>query len=386
MRADSLGLQHIRNHRETRVAGLAPRINVFVGPNGAGKTTILEALSLATLTKSFNTSSDVALVAEGSTSLQIDARFESDLGVSTRVMVDLQVGPPMKKTLTVNNERLRAASDLIGRAPVVVLTPDDKIITSGPPAERRRFMNVVLSQASRSYLEHELEFKRALKQRNAILTEAKQFRRSLADIRPLVEPWTEMVIHHAARVIERRARFTEEFRPHLTESYGLVSENRESPDLAYQPMGLDNAGLSELGAEGFLRQQLQVVQQDELRRGVSLVGAHRDDLMLYINGHSPARDHASQGQHKTLLVAMKLAEFRYLKEASGETPMLLLDDVFSELDQSRAARLLELAEDGGFGQTFVTSTDKTIFERSLSFEGGEHRLFEVIEGEVREHL
>jgi DNA replication and repair protein RecF len=295
----------------------------------------------------------------------------------------------MKKTLMFNNDRLRAASDLIGRAPVVVLTPDDKIITSGPPAERRRFMNVVLSQASRTYLEHELGFKKALKHRNVILSDAKQSRRSMNDLRTVLEPWTEMVIHHASRVIERRNQFTKDFRPYLIEAYALVSEHREQPSIAYEPMGL-SAKLIESGAEHFLRSQLEIVQRDEFRRGVSLVGAHRDDLMLYLNGTSPMRDHASQGQHKTLLVAMKLAEFRYLKEASGETPMLLLDDVFSELDQTRAGKLLELAESGDFGQTFITSTDRAIFERSLSFgkrigndASSDHRLFEVTDGTIQ---
>ncbi len=354
---------------------------MFVGPNGAGKTSVLEALSLATLTKSFSTGADVALVTEGSAGLQIESQFYSDLGVPTRVVVELQVGPPMKKTLMMNNDRLRAASDLIGRAPVVVLTPDDKIITSGPPSERRRFMNVVLSQASRTYLEHELEFKKALKHRNAILADAKQTRRSINDTKSILEPWTEMVIHHAARVIERRDQFTKDFRPYLIAAYREVSDNRESPALAYEPMGL-GAGLLGNGAESFLRDQLRLVSQDEFRRGVSLVGAHRDDLMLFIHGSAPARDHASQGQHKTLLVAMKLAEFRYLKEATGETPMLLLDDVFSELDRDRAAKLLALTESGGFGQTFITSTDRSIFERSLNFSTGDHKLWEVTSGQV----
>jgi len=382
MRAESLALHNLRNHRETSVRELAPQINVFAGPNGAGKTSILEGIALATLTKSFTTSSDIALLSQGADSLHIDANFVSELSVPIHVQVDLAPGPPLRKSIFVNAERLRSASDLIGRAPVVVLTPDDKIITNGPPAERRRFLNVVLSQASRAYLEHEIEFRRALKQRNSILNDAKQSRRSLSAIKPILEPWTDLVIQHASKVMLRRAKFTEEFKPFLLQAYQLVSESKEEPDVSYQPLGLEVQSLDKLDIQEFLREQLRSLEVDELRRGTSLIGAHRDDLLLSINPGSPARDHASQGQHKTLLVAMKIAEFRYLEEAAGERPIMLLDDVFSELDSMRAARLLELAASGVFGQTLITSTERAIFEQSLEFRNGEHHLFIVENGNV----
>jgi len=383
VRAESLRLQNFRSHLDTTVRDLAPQINVFSGPNGIGKTSILEALSLATLTKSFTTASDAVLVRTGAENLLVEARFRSDLDVPQNVAIDLTLGPPFRKTILLNNERLRAASDLIGRAPVVVLTPDDKVITNGPPAERRRFLNVVLSQANRAYLEHEIEFRRALKQRNSILSDAKLNRRSLTSVQATLDPWTEMVIEQAARILERRARFTEEFKPYLLASYQELSDGREEPDLSYQPMGLEAPVVGLDAARELLREQLKIVAIDEWRRGTSLIGAHRDDLLLYINKDCPARDHASQGQHKTLLISMKLAEFRYLAEACAETPMLLLDDVFSELDEHRAARLLNLAEQGKFGQTFITSTDRRLFEKSLDLSGAQNRMFDLT-GQTRD--
>ncbi|MEO6938644.1 MAG: DNA replication and repair protein RecF [Candidatus Kapaibacterium sp.] len=384
MRAESLHFSRVRNHRDTFVSPFAPRVNIFSGPNGAGKTSLLEALSFTTITKSFVTHSDAVLIASGDDNLRIEASFKSDLGVQHRVKVELAGGPPVRKTITANNERLRSSGELIGRSPVVVITPDDKIITSGPPSERRRFLNMVLSQASRTYFEDELEFKRALKQRNAILNDARTDRRSLLQLSTLLEPWTDLLVRHAARVMRRRAEFTIEFYPFLTAAYKLLADGKEEPTLRYQPMGIDLDVVTERDCQELLREELMKLERDELRRGTSLIGAHRDDIALFINPGQSARDCASQGQHKTLLVSMKLAEYQFLREATGETPILLLDDVFSELDTGRAAQLLELATSGDFGQTFITSADRAIFERSLEFRNGLHSLFLVDAGHVEQ--
>lgn len=383
MRAESLRFQNVRNHSETSIEGFAERINVLHGPNGAGKTSILESLSLATLTKSFTSSSDAVLIRNGALALHVDAQFRSDVNVPHHVKAEITSGPPVKKTLISNNEKLRSASELIGRAPVVVLTPDDKIITSGAPSERRRFLNMVLSQASHAYLKSEIEFKRALKQRNAILHDAKLARRSLSAIAPLLEPWTQMLIHHGSQIMRRRANFVKEFRPYLLESYRLVSNSREMPELTYLPLGLENSDFyTQEEFAALLQTELDAVQIDEIRRGTSLVGPHRDDIQLFINPGLEAKHYASQGQHKTLLVSMKLAEFNYLREAAAETPILLLDDVFSELDKQRAAELLKLIEEGEFGQSFITSTDSQVFEQTLRFAGSTNRLLRVDAGIV----
>ncbi len=218
MRAESIHLRNFRNHADTVVRDLAPKINVFVGPNGVGKTSILEAISLATLTKSFTTASDAVLIRQGETLLEVDAHFMSDLEVAYHVSVQIDGSARLKKTIVANSERIRSSANLVGRAPVVVLTPDEKIITGGPPSERRRFLNMVLSQASRAYLEDELEYRRALKQRNAILSDARQKRQSLSFVQPMLAPWTELVIKHGTRIMQKRAKFTEEFRPRLLQA------------------------------------------------------------------------------------------------------------------------------------------------------------------------
>ncbi|HEY3873929.1 MAG TPA: DNA replication and repair protein RecF [Candidatus Kapabacteria bacterium] len=379
MRAESIHLKNVRNHADTVVDALAPKINVLIGENGAGKTSILEALSLTTIAKSFAAQSDAVLLRQGEQTLSVDARFVSDLGVGHHVAVEIETVPRLKKTIYANSERLRAFADLVGRAPVVVLTPDEKIITGGPPAERRRFLNLVLSQASRAYLEDEIEYRRALKQRNAILSEARQKRLSFSAMQPLLQPWTELVIKHGAPILRRRNQFIEEFRPRLIEAYRLLSESKEEPIVAYRPIGLEQfrSNFSDL-----LQAQAESLAAEEFRRGSTLFGPHRDEVLLSINPGQEARLYASQGQHKTLLVAMKLAEFEYLKDATRETPMLLLDDVFSELDEERARRLLELASSGELGQTFISSTERERFQTLLGTNREDHRIFSIERGGV----
>jgi DNA replication and repair protein RecF len=380
VRADSLSLKNFRNHRETTVRDFAPKINVIVGPNGAGKTSLLEALSLATLTKSFTTHSDGLLIRKDEPGLEVDAKFTSDLGVPHTVRVEIAAGPPLKKTIHANSERIRSSSDLVGRAPVVVLTPDEKAITGGGPGERRRFLNMVLSQASRTYLEDELEYRRAMKQRNAILGDSRQQRRSLSYIQPLLEPWTALLIKHGGRIMRRRAQFVEEFRPRLLAAYSSLSSSRETPSLRYIPMGLEDSTSAEF--DSMLETESKAVAIEEVRRGTTLFGPHRDEVILFINPEQEARLYASQGQHKTLLVSMKLAEFEFLRDATHETPMLLLDDVFSELDDDRARQLLELAQTGSLGQTFITSTERERFIRSLDLREADNAMYEATNGTV----
>ncbi|MFI5200960.1 MAG: DNA replication/repair protein RecF [Candidatus Kapaibacterium sp.] len=389
MRAESIHLRNFRNHAETFVRELAPKINVLVGPNGAGKTSVLEALSVTTLTKSFTTYSDAVLVRRGEQKLEVDSHFVSDLGVPHKVSIAIEAGPPLRKSIVANSERIRSSADLVGLAPVVVLTPDEKVITGGSPNERRRFLNMVLSQASRAYLEDELEYRRALKQRNAILVSSRKDRRPLDYVQPLLAPWTELLLKNGARIMRRRARFTEEFRPRLLAAYAMLSQSREEPSLAYLPMGLELSPPPKEGGGGgwldfneLLAREAARVEAEEVRRGATLFGPHRDELMLFINPGQEARLYASQGQHKTLLVAMKLAEFEYLREASQETPMLLLDDVFSELDEQRANELLELAASGNLGQTFITSTDAARFE-SILMPIDDCRIFRMKQGVIQ---
>jgi DNA replication and repair protein RecF len=382
MRAQSLTISNFRNHSSTSIGGFASGINVISGRNGAGKTSILEALSVAALTKSFTDAPDNTLIQTGTQKFSIDAEFISDLGVTLHTQLESAIGPPLKKSIYVNNDRLRRASDLIGRIPIVALTPDDKVITSGSPEERRRFLSLVLSQASRLYLEDEIEFRKALRHRNSLLGNFREQGISLPKAREQLAPWTQVIIERSARIMSRRAKFVKEFSPFLLESYALVSDGNESPSLLYAPMGFERDAESAYQMVAFLEQEYIRRESEELKRGMTLIGAHRDELIIMISPEREAKRFASQGQHKSLLVAMKLAEFNYLRDASNETPILLLDDVFSELDAGRSKRLLELIARGRFGQTFISSTTRENFDAMIDLSSDRHRLVVIEKGRV----
>lgn len=381
MLARTLTLTNFRNHLSTTISGFASGVNIIAGPNGAGKTTILEALSVAALSKSFTGSADSSLMRTTGTSYNVKSGFESSLGVGLHVSIEYVLGPPAKKTIHLNNDRLRSSSQLVGNIPIVALTPDDKVITGGSPDERRRFLNLVLSQSSKKYLEDEIEYRKALRQRNSLLTDAVKRGISFANVKEILAPWTEMLIKFAAPIMSRRAEFIEEFRPFLLTSYKKLSEGREEPSFRYAPM--NNADWDgDKNFEAMLRKRFTEREAEEYRRGSTLVGPHRDDMFIMIDPERTARDYASQGQHKSLLVSMKLAEFDYLREATRETPILLLDDVFSELDAMRAKRLLELIASGEFGQTFISSTTRESFDGMIEFSGDKNKMFIVESGRV----
>lgn len=381
MLARTLTLTNFRNHLSTTISGFASGVNVIAGPNGAGKTTILEALSVAALSKSFTGSADSSLVRTGGISYSVKSGFESSLGVGLHVSIDYVLGPPAKKTIHLNNDRLRSSSQLIGNIPIVALTPDDKVITGGSPDERRRFLNLVLSQSSKKYLEDEIEYRKAVRQRNSLLTDAVKRGTSFANVKDILAPWTEMLIKFAVPIMSRRAEFIDEFRPFLLASYRKLSEGREEPSFRYAPMN-DADCDGNMNFEALLRKRFIEREVEEYRRGSTLVGPHRDDMLIMIDPERTARDYASQGQHKSLLVSMKLAEFDYLREATRETPILLLDDVFSEFDATRAKRLLELIASGEFGQTFISSTTRESFDGMIDFLGDKNKMFVVESGRV----
>jgi DNA replication and repair protein RecF len=380
MRAQSLAISYFRNHSHTEITDLASGINVISGQNGAGKTSILEALSVSALTKSFTDAPDNTLVQTGAQIFSINAEFISDLGVRLHSETECALGPPVKKSIYVNNDRLRKASDLIGRIPIVALTPDDKVITAGAPEERRRFLSLVLSQASRLYLEDEIEFRKALRHRNSLLGNFREQGTSLSKAHEQLAPWTEVIIERSSRIMSRRAKFVHEFSPFLLESYSLVSDGIESPSLNYAPMGFEREVESAHQVRIFLEEEYVRRESEEVKRGMTLIGAHRDELIIMISPEREAKRFASQGQHKSLLVAMKLAEFNYLREASNETPILLLDDVFSELDAGRSKRLLELLASGRFGQTFITSTTRENFDEMIDLSSERHTLLLINNG------
>jgi DNA replication and repair protein RecF len=369
-------LEHFRNHSQTSLE-FGDGINVLLGDNGEGKTNVLEAISYLSLTKSFYASGDETVIQLGQDGFNIDGGVVTAGGVEHRVRVAYS-RTKGEKAYEINGAKPERLSEVIGRFPIVILSPENGAITTGGPADRRKFLDLVLSQISPAYFETLLEYRRVVRQRNRILFDA---RLRGTDPGGATEPWDESLAGLAGTLVFRRHEFVEEFREYIARAYGtLVEGEREQPGIKYtSSCMLPESNASAEAIRTNIRHALVRRRSEELRRGTTLVGPHRDDLALTL-GEMPVQQYASQGQHKTLLVALKIAEFHFVRERRGEHPILLLDDVFSELDAHRAARILQLSEQ--LGQTIITTTDERIFARTVN-RNDTHRRFYVERGSCR---
>lgn len=344
-------LRHFRNHNET-VFAFGTRMNVLLGENGQGKTNALEALSFFCLTKSFYASADATVLQRGEEFFEVEGTLESDNGKDFTVRVAFDAGRKEKR-FTINNAGVERLSSVIGMFPVVILSPENNAITFGAPSDRRKFLDLVMSQSSPSTMEDLIEYRRVVRQRNKILAEEAGSR-----CEELLAPWNEMLSIHGAAIIAKRNKFIREFRPLIAETYSDIAGTGEAPAIEYaSSVTVDpDATADEIRVE--MDRKLKRRFADEQRFKTTLVGPHRDEIVFTLNG-MPAKQYASQGQHKTLLVALKVAEFFYLKDRCNETPVFLLDDVFSELDEKRSQQLMSLVS--SLGQTFITATGEAIF-------------------------
>jgi len=378
MRIRRLTLQNIRNHEATDITA-ADGVNIITGLNGAGKTTILEAIALCTLTRSFVVTQDASILRRGSRSFHARVEAISDYAAPWRV--DVRFDAPTGKSIMINGSHAASAAEVIGAAPTVVLSPDLKSITNGAPSERRRFVDIVMSQSRRVYLEDLIHYRRVLKQRNALLSEIR--RRGGGVDWTLIESFDEVLIECGARLMSQRTQFVASFRPMLGVAASEVSSSLEEVEIRYAPDGIRDElnGADEYRDALWLRSRQ--VRNEELRRGTTMFGPHRDDLRLEIN-RADVRSTASQGQHKTVLVGLKIAEFHYLSAQCAETPIILLDDIFGDLDARRAERVYDLTR--SLAQTFVTVTSLDVlpFLRGRRLGGGE-ALLSVVSGGITEY-
>ncbi len=361
----------LRNHVDTSLS-LSNGITLLWGENGAGKTTILEAISIACLSRSFIHGPDRNLIRRGDDGYAIQASVVSVNGNRSRVEVDFTLAGGRKK-IRLNNNTLASAAELIGLFPLVTLSPQYRGITSGPPSERRSFMDMVVSQAHPVYVKELFEFRRILRHRNALLGGAEG---QVSRLDGALDSWDDTYVRICARILERRRTFLDQFSPYVVAAYEEIADSREEPGLLYQPTFDHPEGRHVSPDE--MRSQLREHLVHDVRRGTTSVGPHRDDLALLLNGLD-VRHQASQGQVKSLLIALKVAEFRYLQAQTEEIPVLLLDDIFSELDDKRLERVLHLI--GRIGQTLITSVNKSTREL-LPAIGSRFDVFEVVEGRV----
>ena len=323
----SVHLKNFRNFSD-KTFQFKTRLNVIYGLNGQGKTNLLESVSVLCLTKSFRTKNDADLIRHGETSFSVSAEVDLDTGVSKEICV--QYARDAGKKITLDQSRVTSALEFIGLFPVVILAPEDDEITSGPPEERRRFVNLVLSQLDKQYLFSLRDYLKVIRQRNRILQLAQQSRYRFSE---KIEPWNQKYFQKAREITEKRADFLAQLNRRVKPIHQEISAGLEELDLRYEP----SFQLEWETYEDFHR-HLEEIANQEILRGTTLVGPHRDEVRLFVNGKE-LRRFGSRGQHRTVLLSLKVSEYFLLKEKHQETPVFLLDDVYSEIDEVREKAL-----------------------------------------------
>ena len=370
MAFQTISLTHLRNHRAQTFA-LAPRAQAFVGPNGVGKTTVLEAAHYLALARGFGHDRDA--LSHGEAYFQLDGVWLDPPGPGEapegarplRVTCAYQAG--RGRRILYHGEALRRLAQHVGRIPVVSVLPDDVHLVTGPAADRRRWLDALLSQASAPYLEALLHYEHALAQLNALYQAAADT--GAAPDAEQLELWEGPVVHYGLPLRQARAAFLGPFAARVQQLYGAVAATGAEPDEAVALHDATATGRAEAGA---WLAALRAERGRAAALGRLRWGPHRDDVGFALSGR-PLGTTGSQGQLKTFVIALKLAQRAYLAQATGRPPLLLLDDVFERLDGHRAERLFALLATDALsgGQVVLTDTDAGRVQRALAAFGGQ---------------
>ena len=338
----SISLKNVRSHTKTEV-NFANNLNYIVGENGIGKTTILEAIYYLCTTKSCVTASDAEVVKFGHDGFEIFGKISGLTNDDIQIKYSVSEN---KKTILLGNKQVNRFSDIIGKFPIVMLSPADHTLTQGHSADRRKFVDSVISQASRTYLNLIIEYNRIIKQRTSLLIRLKESPNNKDELRA----WNEKLLQTGIEIIKHRKTFVEEFVVYMKNSYDRILKDKENPGISYYFLD----GYYGEMFENYFANLLEERQEEEIARSRNLVGPHKDDFIFEIN-NIKLKNFGSQGQHKTFQTILKFAEYFYLKDKAGNKPLFLLDDVFGELDAIRAASISNYL--GLVGQAFITLTD-----------------------------
>lgn len=338
----------------------SPKVNCVLGRNAMGKSNLLEAVHFLSFVRGFRNIPDSAYVRHGAESLLLKGEYMSDDGTTHHVSCG--VVPGRRKSLKCDGKEYKQLSRHIGRIPLVLVAPQDTNLVTGSGQERRRFMDMVISQADAAYLARLVQFARALESRNRML------RSGIRDAL-LYESVEQPLCQAAAAIHSVRRQWAEALAPIFSRYHRALSAGADDVAIRYRS-ALNDAAMPEI---------LESHRQRDAILGYTSQGVHRDDLEAMLGDH-PLRGIGSQGQLKTFTVALKLAVFDYLRQARGETPILLLDDIFDKLDASRVEHILSVVgPDSGFGQIFITDTNREHLDRILSGIDG-HLLFQAENG------
>ncbi len=369
MYLERLSLTDFKNYTEVSL-NFCSKINCFVGDNGVGKTNLLDAIYYLSFCKSYFHQQDQFSIRHEAEVFSIHGTYMRQDGLEDRISCIQRRN--QKKQFRLNKKDYDRLADHIGLIPLVMVSPADSDLINLGSEERRKYIDGVISQFDSLYLDALLHYNRALQQRNVLL---KEMAESGKFIESRVELWDHHLIRYGTQIFEKRKAFLEAFRPVFQRYFDTLSEGREIVDIVYQSQ------LHDQNPELLLTQN----RQKDLMLRYTGTGIHKDDFIFNISGY-PARRYGSQGQQKSLLIALKLAQFDYTRTISGKTPILLLDDIFDKLDESRVGQIISLVAADDFGQVFITDTHADRINKIFTVPGIEHRIFHVKPGGIPESV
>ena len=355
-----LSLLNFKNLAQEELA-LDKGFNCFVGDNGTCKTNIIDAVYYLSMCKSSLAMTDLQCVRHGEKFFVLEGDYRTDEGRHERVVCSYQRGAA--KVVKRNDKVYERLADHIGLVPVVIVSPADSSLISDSADERRRYINSFISQLDKSYLDAAMRYNTALANRNSYL--------KIGSDEEMLRIYDAQMAPVAAKIHKARLEITELLYPLVCEYYRALSDDHEQVELEYRSE-LNNATLEEL---------LLAARERDRIMGYTTCGVQRDDLRFSIGGYT-LRKYGSQGQQKSFLIALKLAQYRIIAQACGEKPILLLDDLFDKLDESRVAELISLVAGNTFGQIVITDCSHERMERLLENSGAEYKLFDVTYGKV----
>lgn len=364
MHLERLMLSNFKNHSESDYDFCA-NVNCIVGNNGVGKTNILDAVYYLSFCKSYFNSIDTQNIKHNEEFFAIHGHYQGLQEQKESTLVSCTLKRGQSKQLKYNKKAVSAFADHIGRIPLVIVTPSDQNLILGGSEVRRKFIDGVISQADKSYLQNLLQYQKAVEQRNYLLKQGYENRYFDQES---ISLWDEQLVRYGMPIFEARKQFLETFTPYFMEYFNLIADRLEEiPEILHQSTLY----------EGSFSEQLQQAHQRDAQLLYTSVGPHKDDFDFNISEY-PIKKFGSQGQQKTYLLALKLAQFEYISNQTGIKPILLLDDIFDKLDLARVKQLVCLVGSTRFGQVFITDTQQgrveSIFEENPDID---HRIFNL---------
>lgn len=358
-----LNIINFKNIAETTLV-FSPGFNCFVGNNGMGKTNVLDALYQLSMCKSYFSLPDSQNIRHGEPFFVVQGRYERE-GEEMDVYCGVKRG--QKKVFKKNQRAYEKLSEHIGLLPLVMISPEDILLIEGGSEERRKLVDGIISQCDREYLNYLIRYNKVLVQRNSLLKLAAG---KLLDAETL-DVWDEQLAECGELIMQKRAEFLVEFSRMFQAYYQVLSMGRETVTLEYRSSVKSGEALAALRAS---------VERDRVMT-YTTTGIHRDDVVLNI-GEYPVKKIGSQGQKKTFLIALKLAQYAWLHRMSGVKPLLLLDDIFDKLDADRVSQIVRIVSGDIFGQVFITDTNREHIDEILKMQDAEYKLFRVDAGEI----